>query len=594
VTPSSAKRTGTMAARIVPYRPSPAGLSGVMIVLALLLCLLWPNPAIAQEVDDDAAAVGDGFVQGELVVKLQPSATIGEVYDEYPQVDGRRTEAFLDSSKIYLLRLVPGADTEQVRADMRGDSTRFIYAEFNYTVDSPEGDPRSRARSDYLPEPSTDAAPYSGQYAVGAARIVCGQDIGGGAGTTVAVLDTGVQRDHPALQDSLVAGYDFVDDDADPSEEANGIDDDGDAYVDEMVGHGTHVAGIVHLTAPQAEIMPLRVLDSDGIGNTFIIAEAIRRAVDPDGDPATDDGADVINMSLGSSQRSSLIHDVTEDLEADDDDDDEGEDDEDDTEGAALDPVSVPVEGVVVVASAGNEGVSEKRYPAAEASVLAVASVGEDERRSEFSNYGGWIDVAAPGDDIYSTFTPDAQGNPRYAQWDGTSMAAPFVAGQAALIRGLEPELPSVMWPGETNPVPADKRSVESVLKETARPLAASLGAGHVDAFAGLKQLRPNNATTCAAPKVSGTRPTAGATLKDRTPLIRATVTDRETDLTASDIQLSLDGQAVSGFAYDSGALTFDGARRLSYGAHTVELTTEDADGLQTTKSWRFKVAKRR
>src|SRR6185295_13063961 len=104
----------------------------------------------------------------------------------------------------------------------------------------------------------------------------------------VAVLDSGVDLSHPALAAHLIAGYDFVDGDADPQEAPGGSG----------VGHGTHVAGLIALAAPEARIMPVRVLDAEGAGDMWRLARALVWASDPDGDPATPDGADVINLSL--------------------------------------------------------------------------------------------------------------------------------------------------------------------------------------------------------------------------------------------------------------------------------------------------------
>ena len=94
----------------------------------------------------------------------------------------------------------------------------------------------------------------------------------------VAVIDTGVQSDHPELAGKMTAGYDFVDMDGTPGDVGDGRDNDSDGEADEMVGHGTHVAGIVALAAPDARIMPIRALDTEGRGTTFGIARAIRFA----------------------------------------------------------------------------------------------------------------------------------------------------------------------------------------------------------------------------------------------------------------------------------------------------------------------------
>ncbi|QIN80460.1 S8 family serine peptidase [Rubrobacter marinus] len=434
-------------------RASATPITALLLLVLFGVLALQPDPARAQESD------GGEFVDGEIVVKLTPGTDVAAVNRDY----GTQTkDTFLGSARIYLLGVADGEGTEAKAERMEEDGLRFSYAEPNFVTDVPEGKPSFRARADSAPAPSSDRAPYGEQYAVGALNLPCANGISRGAGAVVAILDTGVQQGHPDLRDSLVPGYDFVDDEPNPEEEPEGT----------MTGHGTHVAGIVHLAAPDAKIMPLRVLDAEGRGNVFVIAEAVQRAVDPDGNPATDDGADVINLSLGSSTQSELLADVTDDLSDDDD----------------VDALrGVPAEGVVAVASAGNESAESLVYPAAEAGVLAVASVGEDETKSDFSNFGSsWIDVAAPGDDVYSAFPTD-----RYASWDGTSMAAPFVAGQAALIRSRE---------GSSTPA-----AVEALIRETARPLdaknpayAGKLGAGHADVGASMQ--KQSGGSACASP----------------------------------------------------------------------------------------------
>jgi thermitase len=398
----------------------------------------------AQEEDED-------FVSDEVVVKLDPreGATIAQVNADYGTVV---RDELLGSAGIYLLGLPAGASVEATAERMEADR-RLVYAEPNFVTDAPEGNPRWSAWGGRGPFPSDDAAPYPDQYAVSAMNLSCAHQAGG-AGAVVAVLDTGAQPGHPALSGRLVPGYDFVDDDPNPADEPNGRDDDGDGYVDEMVGHGTHVAGVVALAAPEASIMPLRVLDPDGRGNVFVIAEALLYA--------ERGGADVANLSLGSARESDLLEDVLEDVSGDDDDDEPAK------------------PGMFVAGSAGNANQTAEQYPAAEDGVMAVASVDEGGKKSGFSNYGDWVDVSAPGEEIYSAF-PES----RYALWDGTSMAAPFVAGQAALIRALDPD--------------RSAEDVAALISATARNLdseptyASSLGAGHADAGASVRELRPES-----------------------------------------------------------------------------------------------------
>jgi subtilisin family serine protease len=274
---------------------------------------------------------------------------------------------------------------------------RLVYAELNYINENPED-----GSTDRIYGWSDDSTSMHKQDTTKTMQLEESHNFSRGGGRLVAILDTGVQLDHPLLADSLdILGYDFVDNDLAPDEEANGLDDDGDGRVDELYGHGTHVAGIVHLVAPEARLLPLRILNSDGRGNNFRTASAIVYA--------TRYGADAINLSLGTPHRSLLLREVV-------------------GEAAQV--------GVVVVGAAGNLNTDAKQYPAAEDCVIAVTSVNAHDKKSSFANYGSWIGVAAPGENIYSTFPTDG-----YAQWSGTSMAVPFVTGQAALLRSADPHL---------------------------------------------------------------------------------------------------------------------------------------------------------
>lgn len=210
---------------------------------------------------------------------------------------------------------------------------------------------------------------------------------------TIAVIDSGVCSNHPDLQGRILAGYDFVDDDNDPSD---------------VFGHGCGVAGVIAANsnngqgiagvAPNAQIMPLRVLNDVGLGNYSNIANAIVYAVD--------NGADIINLSLAGSTSSAI-------LEA---------------------AVAYAVDsGVVVIAAAGNSGVEGAFFPAAYPSVIAVGSIDPvTYERSRFSNFGADIDVWAPGRDILTTNTAGG-----YEFVSGTSFAAPIVAGITAMSEAM-------------------------------------------------------------------------------------------------------------------------------------------------------------
>jgi len=225
---------------------------------------------------------------------------------------------------------------------------------------------------------------------------------------TVAVIDTGIDYNHPDLAGHYAGGYDFVHGTFDP------LDDH---------GHGTHVAGTIaasleNLTgspaaaegvvgvAPQARLLAYKVCDADGTCSDFAVISAISRAVA--------DGAKVINMSLGDTVYSQALADAVE---------------------AAWNA------GVVIVAGAGNDGVTAPFYPAALDHVIAVGAFDEMHQRASFSNYGSWVDIAAPGSNILSTYPlskceeANVPGETGCYTWlSGTSMATPHVSGAAALI----------------------------------------------------------------------------------------------------------------------------------------------------------------
>lgn len=391
----------------------PAVLALVAAV-TLVLGAAFAGPAFANEEDREQEAV-EGV--RDVVVALLPDSSVEDIARDHGLVVVRQ---LVGSTDVHLLRAPSGTDAVELSVQLSGD-VRVRFAEPNYRGGMPEGDPNYAWGSAGPRWVGTDPSVWVSQPALAQVSVSGAHEATTGEGVVVAVLDTGVQPDHPVLAGRLVGGIDVLDGDTDPTEVADGLDDDGDGAVDEAMGHGTHVAGIVLAVAPDARIMPIRVLTADGVGFVFSVAEGIRYAVAA--------GADVINLSLGTTVNSALMREVI----------DEAEDD------------------VVIVAAAGNEGTTARQYPAALEDVLSVASVDSTDVRSPFSNHG-WVDVAAPGQDVVSSLPTDG-----YAAWDGTSMATPIVAGQAALLHA------------------AGARDVEQLVLRTAVPLDRALGAGRVD-----------------------------------------------------------------------------------------------------------------
>ncbi|MFS0823959.1 S8 family serine peptidase [Bacillus sp. 1P02SD] len=214
----------------------------------------------------------------------------------------------------------------------------------------------------------------------------------GSSAVKVAVLDTGIDHNHPSLANfvNTSLGRSFV----------------GGTTMD-VQGHGTHVAGTIASygsvsgVIQNATLIPVKVLGDDGSGSLYGITQGILYAADID--------ADVINMSLGGGGYNQSMDEAVQ---------------------------TATAQGTIVVAASGNDGASSISYPAAYSSVIAVGSVTSSGTRSSFSNYGSGLELMAPGSSIYSTYP-----NSRYATLSGTSMATPHVAGVAGLIRAANPNI---------------------------------------------------------------------------------------------------------------------------------------------------------
>lgn len=210
----------------------------------------------------------------------------------------------------------------------------------------------------------------------------------GESSVLVAVIDTGIDYNHPDLKANYVPlGFDWVNNDTDPMDDQ---------------GHGTHCAGIIAASlnnglgiagTAQVHIMAEKGLDVNGSGYASDLAKAIIHA--------TDQGADIISMSWGAYGNSELLHEAI---------------------------TYTYSRGVLLIAAAGNEATTGKLYPAAYEEVVAVAATNESDNPAYFSNYGDWIELAAPGVNIYSTISNvhDQRFEYPYFSLSGTSMACPL------------------------------------------------------------------------------------------------------------------------------------------------------------------------
>lgn len=362
----------------------------IWIVLGLAAVLVAAVPAYAQDDDDGGGGDGDdrgcavvvddddggrdGYCDSQAIVRLSRKARIGELAKEHKltvldSIPARRT---------YLVSFRPTARDRAVANKLDRDQ-RTVWAELNYADRAPEGSPRYVYRSS--PSAPTDPNTAYAPELLGVPDASCVT----GAGTTVAVVDTGVQPDHPAFSGNVLPGRNVLGNNDQTADDGSGP----------MSGHGTHVAGIVDQVAPGARILPIKALDDNGVGDAFYLAKAL--------DYAGTRNADVVNLSLGTTFDSRAV-------------------------GEAV--AATIGRGDLIVAAAGNSGApSPLEYPASIPQVLSVASTDQNDRRSDFSSHNTAVDISAPGTEIVSAFP----GN-EYRTWSGTSMATPWVSGAVALL----------------------------------------------------------------------------------------------------------------------------------------------------------------
>lgn len=395
----------------------------------------------------------------------------------------------------------------------------------------------------------------------------------GDPGTVVAVIDEGVDINHPDLRNNIWTNPDEV-----PN---NRTDDDRNGYVDDVNGydfanddasvydrdpvsgggdeHGTHVAGTIAAEGNnnigvvgvnwRTRIMPLKFLGPDG-GYTSDAIKALNYAVA--------EGAKISNNSWGGGGASQALLDAIRKADA---------------------------SGHLFVAAAGNGGAdgvgdnndTSPQYPSSYDSpnVISVAATDNRDALASFSNYGSSsVDLSAPGVSILSTLP----GN-TYGSYSGTSMATPHVTGAAALLKSRNPSMDDAQL--------KDRILGSAESKTNLRERTAT--GGRLNAQATLEESTATTEDT-TGPTVTSTKPTK---TRDRTPRISAIVRDDRGELEQGAIRLYIDGVKKTDFSYDpgEGRLSYT-STRLSYARHTARIVAKDAAGNTTSESWSFRVVR--
>ncbi|MBV6459532.1 MAG: Thermophilic serine proteinase [Fimbriimonadaceae bacterium] len=333
-------------------------------------------PASAQlsSIGHSGGPTAPEFVANEVLVKFRAGReAIGRLVST--SFGGQVVEELADL-KVHRIQLAEGTGVMEAVAFL-GSRPEVEFAEPNYIARA-SLTPNDTYYAGYQWNMPKIQANLAWDYTQGSSNVV------------IAIIDTGVQSNHPDLSGKVTAGYNYV------SNNTNANDDN---------GHGTHCAGIAAAKTNNAtgvagvgfncRIMPVKVLNSQGSGSFSAIANGINFA--------RTNGAKVLSLSLGGTSGSSTLSTAI---------------------------TNAWNSGCVIVAAAGNSGNTTPNYPAYYSSCIAVGSTTSTDTRSSFSNYGAsWVDVAAPGSSIASTYR-----NSQYVIMSGTSMSTPHVAGLAGLL----------------------------------------------------------------------------------------------------------------------------------------------------------------
>ncbi len=387
------------------------------------------------------AAVADGNETIQIVVGMgsQPLdyAQITEIVSRY---GGKVADAIsMDNSRVLVLTVPTKSASLVTKAIGTTGVAKYVEPSIEYHINMEPNDPYWNGSEIKQWGPQKVQADYAWNTTTGSSSIL------------VAVVDTGIDYNHPDLQANYIPlGRDWVNNDADPKDDN---------------GHGTHCAGIIAATLnngigiaglAQVKIMSEKALSASGSGGSVGLANAIVDAVDQ--------GAKIISNSWGSNTESQVISQAIDYAVA---------------------------HGVLVLVAAGNSGKEEKEYPASNPQVVSVGATNIFDTIASFSTYGDWVDVSAPGVMIYSTmptYHVDMNNEPRftmtYSYANGTSMACPMAAGVAALILSKYPNMTANLL----------RYQLENTCDDLGAPgIDKYFGHGRVNAKTGVEQTLPNH-----------------------------------------------------------------------------------------------------
>ena len=442
------------------------------------------------------------YVEGQILVKPRAGLSDAQLEKILNKAKGRSVSK-LQQIGAHIVKVPPQAEDAVIRA--LSNNPHVDYAEKDRLVE--------------LSAITPDDPKYASQWHLPKIQAPTAWEASAGDGVTVAILDTGVEASHPDLVNNLVPGWNVVSNNSDTSP---------------VMWHGTSVAGVVAATSNNAlgvssvawgaNIMPVRVSNtSDGVAQWSALASGILWAADH--------GAKVVNISYDVAIGSYLLNDAAQYLRS---------------------------KGGVVVVAAGNAntdgGYSDDPY------MITVAATTSSDAKASFSNYGNNIDVAAPGQDIYTTYL-----NGGYANTWGTSFASPTTAGVVALIMAANPRLTS--------------NEVESILNSSADDLGSTgwdkyFGYGRVNAAAAVQMAMGTSASDTQAPDVAISLPAYDSSVSGQV-LVNVDASD---NVGVSQVTLYADGQIVGSDSTAPYEFSWD-STQVANGNTTLTAYAYDAAG---------------
>ncbi|MES2831832.1 MAG: S8 family serine peptidase [Pseudomonadota bacterium] len=453
---------------------------------------------------------GEAFAQGRLLIEPRPGLSASDLA-KLLSVHGGRVRK-LGQSNLHLVTLFHRGSERSIVEKLKHDP-RVKYAELD-----------ARVKSNFVPND-----PYYGsQYHHTITGTNTAWDTTQGAGVTIAILDSGIDRNHPDLSPNLVPGYNTYDNNTDTSD---------------VCGHGTAVAGTAAATsnngvgvagiAGGAKIMPIRIAYFDTSYNSCY---AYYSTVAAGLTYAADHGARIANISYGGVTASSAIQSAAQYMKN---------------------------KGGLVFVSAGNNGVNEN-LPATTL-MIPVSATDSNDTLAPWSSFGTFVAISAPGVNIWTT----SQGG-GYQPWNGTSFASPLTAGIGALMMAANPSL--------------DAAKIESLLYSTTSDLGTPgrdqyFGYGRVNAAAAVRAaLAATPAADSQPPTTSITTPSANVTVSGIVP-VNLTATDNvgvvSVELRVNGATVAIDNTSPFGFSWDSTS--------LSNGTADLTTVAYDAAGMQGT-----------